>query len=463
MRTQLISSLLLLTTLTAGFAAAGVKEFQSEQGQFKFSIDTTLAPELEGWAHQELAPVVKQWYPKICALLPGEGFKPANTVEIVFRDDMKGVPAYASGNQVSCNKDWYRENLKGEAKGCTVHELVHVVQAYGSGGAAAKENPGWLVEGLADYVRWFLYEPESRGAEIAAKDADQVHCNQSYRVSANFLNWALAKDPTTMLAKLNAVARTGKYEQGFWKELTGKTLMELEAGWKESLKGGSSVVAVAEAANSLTESEVRDGWKLLFNGKDLTGWHNFKVKTIRPGWQIKDGTLACVDPHDAGDLCTEDQYGWFELTLEYNIASGGNSGIIFHASDEGDAVWASGPEFQLEDNAKAGDPQRCGWLYALYQPPNDPKTNKPLDTTKAAGEWNQVRLLVSPEKCEHYINGTKYFEYQLGSEDFKKRVAASKFGSMPLFAKNPMGHLCLQGDHGQVAFRNVKVRPLPSK
>ena len=149
--------------------------------------------------------------------------------------------------------------------------------------------------------------------------------------------------------------------------------------------------------------------------------------------------------------------------MEYNIASGGNSGIIFHASDEGEAVWASGPEFQLEDNAKAGDPQRCGWLYALYQPPNDPTTNKPLDTTKPAGEWNQVRLVVSPEKCEHYINGTKYFEYQLGSEDFKKRVAASKFASMPIFAKTPMGHISLQGDHGQVAFRNVKVRTLPAK
>lgn len=461
MRTQLFSALLLLGTITTGLAAPGVKEFQAGEGEFKFSIDTTLAPDLEDWAHTELAPVVRQWYPKICAMLPSEGFKPADTVEIVFRDDMKGVPAFASGNQVSCNKDWYRENLKGEAKGCTVHELVHVVQAYGSAGPAAKQNPGWLVEGLADYIRWFLYEPESRGAEIPAQHADQVHCNQSYRVSANFLNWALVRDPGPLLAKLNAVARAGKYEQGFWKELTGKTLIELELGWKEALKGGT--VAVAVAANTLTEAEGNDGWKLLFNGRDLSGWHNFKVKTIRPGWQVKEGTLACVDPHDAGDLCTEDQYGWFELTLEYNIASGGNSGIIFHASDEGEAVWASGPEFQLEDNAKAGDPQRCGWLYALYQPPNDPTTNKPLDTTKPAGEWNQVRLVVSPEKCEHYINGTKYFEYQLGSEDFKKRVAASKFASMPIFAKTPMGHISLQGDHGQVAFRNVKVRTLPAK
>ena len=104
MRTQLVSALLLLGTLTPGHPAPGLKEFQDGQGKFKFSIDTTLAPELEGWAHKELAPVVRQWYPKICAMLPSGGFKPADNVEIVFRDDMKGVPAFASGNQVSCNK-----------------------------------------------------------------------------------------------------------------------------------------------------------------------------------------------------------------------------------------------------------------------------------------------------------------------------------------------------------------------
>lgn len=122
---------------------------------------------------------------------------------------------------------------------------------------------------------------------------------------------------------------------------------------------------------------------------------------MRPGWVVKDGMLVCADPHNAGDLVTADQFGAFELVLDYNITEGGNSGIIFHVTDEGGAVWATGPEFQLEDNAKAADPQRCGWLYALYQPPVDPKTGKILDTTKPAGEWNHVRLVVTPEKCLH--------------------------------------------------------------
>ena len=214
--------------------------------------------------------------------------------------------------------------------------------------------------------------------------------------------------------------------------------------------------------NALTRREKADGWKLLFDGKTLTGWRNFKSQSIKPGWQVKDGTLACVDPHNAGDLVTMDKFGAFELELDYNISEGGNSGIIFHVTDEGGAVWATGPEFQLEDNAAAKDPQRCGWLYALYQPADDPKTGKPLDATKPAGEWNHIRLVISPEKCEHIINGVKYFEYVIGSDDFKERVAKSKFGKMPLFAKSGSGYLALQGDHGQVSFRNIKVRRIPA-
>jgi hypothetical protein len=212
--------------------------------------------------------------------------------------------------------------------------------------------------------------------------------------------------------------------------------------------------------NTLSDEEGKAGWKLLFNGTDSTGWHSFHTDTVRPGWQVQDGTLACVDPHNAGDLCTNDKYDWFELSLEYNISHAGNSGIMYHVTDKGGAVWATGPEFQLEDNTAAADPIRCGWLYALYQPPIDPKTGKTLDATKPVGEWNHVRLLLTPEKCVHEINGVQYFEYVLNSDDFKERVAKSKFHTMPGFAKSDIGYLSLQGDHGKVAFRNIKIRPI---
>lgn len=213
-----------------------------------------------------------------------------------------------------------------------------------------------------------------------------------------------------------------------------------------------------EEPNTLTPAEKAQGWALLFDGKTFSGWHNFKQEGVRSGWQVKDGALVCVDPHNAGDIVSPDKFTWFELQLDYNISEAGNSGIMYHVTDDGGAIWATGPEFQLEDNVKAADPVRCGWLYALYQPPADPKTGKPLDATKPVGEWNHVRLLISPEKCEHDINGVKYFDYILGSDDFKERVAKSKFASMPNFAKSNTGYIGLQGDHGSVAFRNIKIR-----
>jgi hypothetical protein len=228
--------------------------------------------------------------------------------------------------------------------------------------------------------------------------------------------------------------------------------------------GISYLAAAADAGiNTLTPAEKSAGWILLFNGTSFDGWHNFKQEGVKPGWQVKDGALVCADPHNAGDIVTTGKFKWFELQLDYNISEAGNSGIMFHVTDDGGAVWATGPEFQLEDNVKAADPIRCGWLYALYQPPDDPKTGKPLDATKPVGEWNHVRLLISPEKCVHEINGVKYFEYVLGSDDFNARVAKSKFSKMPKFAKSDTGYISLQGDHGSVSFRNIKVRPIEAK
>lgn len=230
-----------------------------------------------------------------------------------------------------------------------------------------------------------------------------------------------------------------------------------------SLTGALVATAADSTPNTLTDAEKAQGWKLLFNGTDFSGWHNFKSAGIKAGWQVKDGALVCVDPHNAGDIVTPDKYGAFELQIDYNISEAGNSGIMYHVTDEEGAAWATGPEFQLEDNVKAADQIRCGWLYALYQPPTDPKTGKPLDATKPVGQWNHIRLLVTPEKCLHEINGVTYFEYVIGSEDFKDRVAKSKFAKMPKFAKADAGYIALQGDHGQVSFRNIKIRAIPAK
>ena len=217
-----------------------------------------------------------------------------------------------------------------------------------------------------------------------------------------------------------------------------------------------------EKPNTLTKAEQAAGWQLLFDGQSFNGWHNFKMDGVRSGWQITNDVLICADPHNAGDIVTSNTFSWFELQLDYNISEAGNSGIMYHVTDAGDRVWQTGPEFQLEDNVAAVDKVRCGWLYALYQPPIDEKTGKTLDATKPVGEWNHVRLVISPAKCTHEINGVKYFEYVIGSDDFNDRVAKSKFGKMPDFAKSNSGFIALQGDHGSVSFRNIKIRPLPA-
>ncbi len=438
---------------------------KSTDGYCEISIDTSGAPDLKEWAEQKLAPVLAEWYPKIVAMLSSEAFEAPKHFSVIIRPG-NGVAA-TGGTRITANSTWFKGELNREAVGALLHEEVHVVQQYGGGrrnNPNATRPPGWLVEGIPDYIRWFLYEPQSHGADmiwLQARRNISLNYDARYRVTANFLNHVVERyDPgKNLITKLNAACRQGKYGDALWKEWTGKTLPELNDEWKAAVKqqlaaqGGSGI-------NVLTDAEKAAGWKLLFNGTDFTGWHNFKREGVRPGWQVKNAALVCADPHEAGDIVTTEKFGAFELELDYNISEGGNSGIIFHVTDEGGAVWTTGPEFQLEDNAKAQDPQRCGWLYALYQPPDDPRTGKPLDATKPAGEWNHVRLVVSPEKCEHWINGVKYFEYVMGSEDFRARVSASKFSKLPLFAKAGSGYLALQGDHGQVSFRNIKVRPI---
>jgi hypothetical protein len=207
-----------------------------------------------------------------------------------------------------------------------------------------------------------------------------------------------------------------------------------------------------QGANSLTAEETKAGWKLLFDGKSTQGWHNFKAEGVRPGWQVKDGLLICAEPENAGDIVTKEKFDWFELKFDFNLSKGGNSGVMFHVADDGDATWHSGPEVQLYDHPLDGQNQITGWLYEIY-----PGTK---DAAKPAGEWNTMRILVSPKKCETYVNGVKYYEYVLGSEDFKSRVAKSKFAGLPNFAKARTGSIALQGDHGVVSFRNMKIRPL---
>ena len=199
-------------------------------------------------------------------------------------------------------------------------------------------------------------------------------------------------------------------------------------------------------------------WRPLFDGKSLDGWRNWKKDSINPAWRVIDG--AMVKGKGGGDLETREEFDYFELVIDYRIDAKGNSGIMFWVQDEGTEPGWSGPEVQVLDNEGGGDPTKSGWLYGLYRPADDPKTGKPLDATKPAGEWNTVRIIVAPagETSAVWMNGVKYEEWVFGSDDWKARIAKSKFGPAPLFATRQKGHIVLQEHGAEVAFRNIRIR-----
>jgi hypothetical protein len=215
-------------------------------------------------------------------------------------------------------------------------------------------------------------------------------------------------------------------------------------------------------AAALTEKEKAAGWRVLFDGTSTDQWRNYNKDALSDKWKVVDGAL--VRTGSAGDIVTKEQYDSFDLVLEYRISKAGNSGLMFRVMEvKGKPPYDSGPEVQILDNALGKDPQRAGWLYQLYQPPTDPKTGKPLDATKPAGEWNQIRFLLDGAKGTVWMNGTKYYDFEIGSDEWKSRLAKSKFAKWENFAKATKGHICLQ-DHGdEVAFRNIKIRPLSAK
>ncbi len=213
--------------------------------------------------------------------------------------------------------------------------------------------------------------------------------------------------------------------------------------------------------NELTRPEALSGWQLLFDGKSLDDWRNYQQEGISDGWKIVDGAIV-RDGNKPGDLITKKKYKYFELSLEYNISEGGNSGLIFHVTEDYPKPYNSGPEIQIQDNAGGHDPQKAGWLYQLYKPtaPSWVKEDGVLDATRPVGQWNQLFLRIAPAQCEVSMNGQLYYRFKLGSKEWNERVAESKFAKMEGFATAGEGHICLQ-DHGNlVSFRNIKVREI---
>lgn len=206
--------------------APGAAQPAAVSASAAITVDCTEAPDLKDWG-EKAKTICEEWYPKINAALPSDGFTPPASVKLVFRKEMK-VPAATSGGVISINAAYVSKHL--DDYGMVVHELTHVVQSYprnkahGEGGKPA--DMGWLVEGIADYVRFFQYEPHTR----IRVDPERASYRNGYRVAAAFLDWLNRTHGAETVKKLNAALRAGDCGEGKFKELTGKALDDL---WKE--------------------------------------------------------------------------------------------------------------------------------------------------------------------------------------------------------------------------------------
>jgi hypothetical protein len=213
--------------------------------------------------------------------------------------------------------------------------------------------------------------------------------------------------------------------------------------------------------NQLTEQEKKEGWKLLFDGKSLDGWRGYKrPDATATRWRVENGTLTIPandgkDTRGARDLITKDTFDRFELSWEWRISEGGNSGVKYFVLEDMDS--AIGHEYQIIDDerhadAKIGIERQTASFYDVLSP-----SNRPI---KPAGGLNRSRVVVSGPDVEHWLNGTRVLSYSLDSSALRTAIVDSKFKDVARFGKLHKGHILLQ-DHGdQVWYRNIKIRPI---
>lgn len=227
--------------------------------------------------------------------------------------------------------------------------------------------------------------------------------------------------------------------------------------------GAVVFLAACSSSNKITKSgpqTAADGTINLFDGNTLIGWHPYQNKNPH-NWEAQgNGILHCVSDsqnHDHHvDLVTNDTFQNFDLSWDWKIAPRGNSGLIYLAQETKPAAYETGPEYQLIDDVgfpeKLEDWQKTGANYAMNTAP----TAKP----KPAGEWNSSRIVVNNGHVEHWLNGDKIVEYDLGSDDWKARKAAGKWKDEADYGAAKSGHIALQ-DHGSEAwFRNITIKRL---
>jgi len=221
---------------------------------------------------------------------------------------------------------------------------------------------------------------------------------------------------------------------------------------------GNSVPAAsstASGATALTAEQRAAGWRSLFDGTTTSAWRGYHEATLPAGWRIVDGVLTKTG--SVNDIITKDQFGNFELALDWKLSPGGNAGVFYRGTEEYDHIYWSAPEYQLLDDAGHPDGRSrltsAGANFGLYP--------SPAGIVKPGGEWNSTLIVVNGNNVQHWMNGQKLLEYDLGSPDWEAQVKASKFIAYPHYGRAPRGYIGIQGDHdGALWIRNVRIREI---
>jgi hypothetical protein len=225
-----------------------------------------------------------------------------------------------------------------------------------------------------------------------------------------------------------------------------------------SLNGQTSPTAgpAVPTQNQLTPAEKAAGWKLLFDGRSTQGWRSFKKPGFPgKGWVIEESCLKCVAGGGGGDIITEEQFTDFDLQWEWRIPPKANNGLKYFITEQ--RASAIGHEYQMIDDTLVKDPiSSTASFYEVMAP----KADKPQ---KPPGEWNHSRVMVWGNHVEHWLNGSKVLEYELGSDAVRAGVAKSKFKSVEGFGTKIKGHILLTDHHDEALFRNIKIRELPKR
>lgn len=208
----------------------------------------------------------------------------------------------------------------------------------------------------------------------------------------------------------------------------------------------------------LSKKEIKQGWVLLFDGVSTQGWNTPAGKAVPAGWEIKNGCISTVKDGKGGDIITIAEYSDFDLSVDFNIEPGCNSGLKYFYTKY--ATGGNlGMEYQILDDKLAEDNKKenhlCGSFYDVLPVNADKKK------INAPGEWNTVRIVSKGKKVEHWLNGVKILEFTRGDKTYTDAVALSKFNkSVPAFGMVEKGHILLQEHGGVASFRNIKIKSL---